>query len=212
LVLAFAGSWSAPVRAATQHAERKAVAVIPIPPPVVDPERRSYALPLGVSYVLAPFLALGVGGGLSKLTNDDTLSVVGGGLMFLLPAAVHMAHGNLGHGAAVFPEQLLITAFSLFAGGGIGYAIGAAGCPGNGEECDFAGWNGLLAGALVGGLAGYTAFAIYDVHNDAWAPAKNASPLASLRLWLNPLPRSSSARTEPASPWHGLQLGVTLAL
>jgi hypothetical protein len=186
--------------------------VSPTPPPVVDPERRSYALPLGVSYVLAPFLALGVGGGLSKLTNDDTLSVVGGGLMFLLPAAVHMAHGNVGHGAAVFPEQLLITAFSVFAAGGVGYAIGAASCPGDGEECDYAGWEGLIVGALVGGVAGYTAFAIYDLDNDAWVPAKAAAPQASLRLWLSPLPRSTRARAEAAGPWRGLQLGVTLAL
>jgi hypothetical protein len=186
--------------------------VVPSRPAAVDPERRSYALPLGVSYVLAPFLALGVGGGLSKLTNDDTLSVVGGGLMFLLPAAVHMAHGKVGHGAAVFPEQLLITALSLFAGGGIGYAIDAAGCPGDGEECDFAGLEGLVIGAAVGGLAGYTAFAIYDIHNDAWVPAKAAAPQASLRLWLSPLSGSSRPRAEGASLWHGLQLGVTLAL
>jgi hypothetical protein len=198
--------------AAPRHGGRNEWAVVPTPPPVVDPERRSYALPFGVSYVLAPFLALGVGGGLSKLTNDDTLSVVGGGLMFLLPAAVHMAHGNVGHGAAVFPEQLLITALSFFAGGGVGYAIGAAVCPGDGEECEYAGWEGALFGAVVGGLAGYTAFAIYDLDNDAWVPAKAATSKASLRLWLSPLPGSSNARAEVASPWRGLQLGVTLAL
>lgn len=217
IALPLVGAWCAPAAAAPRVWPRPVAARVSEPPsPPAAPDHRasapgrSYALPLGLSYGLAPFLALAVGGGLSELEVDDTLAVVGGGLMFALPAVVHMAHGQFGHGAAVFPEMLALTGIAVFAGGGIGYAIDAASCPGDGDECDFAGLEGLVGGALLGGVAAYTGFAIYDVSCHGEVPAEVAPAQTSLRLWVGPLPRSALARAEGSSLWSGVQLGVTL--
>jgi hypothetical protein len=179
------------------------------------PQRQSYALLLGTTYVAAPFLALAVGGGLAELEADDTVAVLGGASMFLLPAIVHIAHGNDPHGALSFLELAGSTALGTLVGGVAGYAIGSAGCPDHdSEECDFAGLPGLIVGSLLGGLTGYTAYAVYDVSSNASVlrETSRASPSVSLQLWLQPLAGRRSRASEPSRSVDGLQLGATLHL
>jgi hypothetical protein len=178
---------------------------------LIDPERQSYQVPLAASYVLAPLLALGVGGGLSKLTNNDTLAVVGGGLMFFAPATVHIIHGNGGHGLASFPELLALTALSVFLAGGVGYIIGAAGCTSDGEECDFAGFEGMIYGALLGGVTAYTSYAIYDVSANAFVVHERRDDArGSIRFWLSPVGTARRGVARVPNAWTGFQLGATL--
>jgi hypothetical protein len=193
----------------TDHAPAPAMA------PYAAPPRQNYAALLGTAYVLTPFLALGVGGGLAEMEADDTVAVLGGISMFLLPAIVHMAHGNHPHGALSFLEVAGATGLGILVGGSVGYAIGYAGCSDHdSEECDFAGLPGLVAGAALGGLAGYTTYAIYDVASNASVPerARPASPEASLQLWMLPLSRPRSLASEASRSVDGVQLGATLRM
>src|SRR5262245_11266324 len=77
------------------------------------PRADSYRGLLTTSYVLAPFAALGVGHLLSEAETDDTVAVIGGSAMFLAPAGVHMAHGNVTHGPLAFLGLAGSTGVSL---------------------------------------------------------------------------------------------------
>lgn len=170
---------------------------------------------LGTSYVLAPLLALAVGGGMAKLEADDTVAVLGGASMFLWPAIVHLAHGNNPHAALSVLELAGATALGTFVGGGMGYAIGYASCPDHGSDaCDFAGLPGLIAGSLLGGVASYTAYAIYDVSTSAsvLGEARPPSPHASLQLWMQPLPGRRAVAGEASRAMDGFLLGATLRM
>jgi hypothetical protein len=178
--------------------------------------RHSYAGLLTASYVLAPLLAAAVGGGISKLTKRDEISVTGGCMMFLLPASVHVAHGKAGQGLASFAQMAGFTLAGVVVGAIVGGVYAGGTCTSDTSDgCDFAGLYGIIGGSLIGGVAGYTGFAIYDVSANATyltdEPGAPQADAASLQLWVQPTP----ARTEHASavgPWSGLQLGLTLAM
>jgi hypothetical protein len=205
-----------PPSAARPLAEHPSPAELP-PEVPTPPLRHAYAGLLTASYVLAPLLAAAVGGGISKLTKRDEISVTGGCLMFLLPASVHAAHGKVGQGLASFAQTAGFTLAGAVVGGLVGGVYSSETCSPD-SSCEFAALPGMIGGALIGGVVGYAGFAIYDVSANASyptaAPAKPQAPAgnaASLQLWLNPIP----ARAEQASavgPWSGLQLGLSLAM
>jgi hypothetical protein len=182
-----------------------------------EPREQSYRDVLTLSYVLAPFLALGVGHTLAELEADDGLAAIGAGTMFLAPAAVHMAHGNVGHGPLSFLGLAGSTAAGLLLGGVVGYNLDSQLSCDPAEDsdgCDFAGINGLIFGALIGGVTGYTGFAIYDVLDNGAVTVDAAPPAdrASLHLWLSPLPAAKVERAESTSPFGGVQIGATLQM
>jgi hypothetical protein len=98
--------------------------------------------------------------------------------------------------------------------GGIGYVIGNQGCPDHdSEECDFAGFNGLMLGAVLGSVAGYTTYAIVDVASNASVlREKPLRPTAALQFWLRPQASRERQRADNGVRWDGLQLGVTWRL
>jgi hypothetical protein len=201
--------------AAGDAAAGDAAAPAPAMAPYVAPPRQSYSFLLGGAYVLTPLLALAVGGGLAEMEADDTVAVLGGASMFLLPAIVHIANGNNPHGPLSFLEMAGATALGTFLGGGLGYAIDYAGCPEHdSEECDFAGVTGLFVGAFLGGLTGYTTYAIYDVASNASVPgrASPATPEASLQLWMQPVVGRRSVTSEASSAVDGVQVGAALRM
>jgi hypothetical protein len=204
---------SPPVRSQAQAASTPAAT--PEIPPLVSPQRQDYSLLLGASYALAPFLALGVGGGLSRLGVDDGWAVLGGTSMFLLPAVVHGAKGNGAHAPLAFFATAGTTLLGAFVGGGVGYFIGYSRCPDHdSEECDFAGMNEMVVGALLGGVVGYTAYAIADVVNNASVVRERPqpSPEAALQFWLRPRASREERQVDASARWDGLQLGVTWSL
>lgn len=186
------------------------------PHEVPAPREESYRGLLTTSYVLAPFLALGVGHMLSEGEAEDEIAALAAGTMFFVPAAVHMAHGNVAHGPLSFLGLAGSTSVSLLLGGFVGYNLGALGCDPaeDSDGCEFSGLNGLVAGALLGGITGYTAFAIYDVSANGAVALDAAPPVdhASLGLWLSPLPAAKNERGEATSAFGGLQIGATLQM
>jgi hypothetical protein len=203
--------WATAAGAAAPDADAPRPAIAPL----AVPQRQSYSLLLGSAYVAAPLLALAVGGGLAELEADDTVAVLGGASMFLLPAIVHIAHGNDPHGALSFLEVAGSTGLGALVGGVVGYTISYASCPEHdSERCDFAGLPGLFVGSLLGGVTGYTAYAVYDVSSNAsvLGAARRPSPAVSLQLWLQPLPARRSLASEVHRSMDGLQLGATLRM
>jgi hypothetical protein len=198
------------------HAEAPGTADALLEPPAAPlPREQSYRGLLATSYVLAPFLALGVGHLLSELEADDTVAVLGAGTMFFAPAAVHMAYGNVGHGPLAFLGLAGSTAAGTLLGGAVGYGLSSIGCDPaeDSEGCDFAGFGGLVVGGLLGGIGGYTGFALYDVSVNG-AVARKRAPRdghASLQLWLSPLPAAKTERAAGA-PFGGLAIGAILEL
>jgi hypothetical protein len=187
----------------------------PEPPAPREPREQSYRGLLTTSYVLAPFFALGVGGLLSKLEADDTVAVLGASTMFFAPAAVHMAHGKVAHGPLAFLGLAGSTAVGTLVGGAVGYGLSSIGCDPaeDSEGCDFAGYGGLIVGALLGGIGGYTGFALYDVSvNGAVASHASRANGAWLQLWLSPLPGAKREHTAATAPLGGLAIGATLEM
>lgn len=182
------------------------------------PTRHSYAGLLTATYVVAPLLAVAVGGGISQLTKRDEISVSGGCLMSLLPASVHVAHGNAGQGLGSFFGLVGVTFGSLVVGALVGGLISSQTCTSDSSDgCDFAALNGVIAGSLIGGVAGYVGFAIYDVSaNASHVSEPPAAAALSPRLWLNPLPAPAEQGAMTAgsahAPWTGLQLGLTVQM
>jgi hypothetical protein len=207
------GAWPLEALAAPPDA---ATAPVSLPESSAAPREESYRGLLTTSYVLAPFLALGVGHTLAELEVDDNVAALGAGAMSLTPAVVHMAHGNVGHGPLAFLGLVGSTAAGTLLGGVVGYNLDSLGCDPaeDSDGCDFAGINGLILGALLGGVAGYTGFAIYDVLENGAVSVDEAPPAdhASLQLWLTPLPAPKRENGEAASPFGGLQIGATLQM
>jgi hypothetical protein len=204
----------ATVPPATGHsaAEVPSAAAHPTEAPAA-PVLHSYTGLLTASYLLAPLLAIAVGGGISKLTKRDEISVTGACLMSLLPGSVHVAHGKAGQGLASFAQMAGFTLAGVVGGALIGGLIASSTCPAErGDDCDFAAVPGIVGGALIGGVSGYAGFAIYDVSaNASYVEEAPEADAASLQLWVQPMP----ARAEHASavgPWSGLQLGLSLEM
>ncbi len=216
LALLLAGTGSVRSAAAAEHGEPRPAAELP-PEDPIPPERHSYAGLLTATYVLAPLLAVAVGGGISTLTKRDEISVTGGCLMSLLPGSVHVAHGNAGQGIASFAGLVGVTLGGVVLGAIVGGSMTSATCDSDvSDGCDFAALDGIIGGALVGGVVSYVGFAIYDVSANAYYETETLAPeAATLQLWLNPVP---AARAENVSgpttsiPWSGLQLGLTLQM
>jgi hypothetical protein len=227
LVSAALGAWPLQAHAAeTPAPATRAARAHPRPspppqPPEVDEEStsaptegESYRGALTASYVMAPLLALGVGGLLSGMEVDDTWAVLGGTAMFLAPAAVHMGHGNVTQGPVSFLLLAGATGAGVLLGGLTGYYIDSADCDPaqDSDGCDFAGFTGLVAGALIGGVGAYTGYAIYDVSENGALPLdESATDEARLELWLSPVATPSRSRGE-ARPFDGVQLGARLVM
>lgn len=198
----------------------EALAAPPAPAPQHEspaaPREESYRLLLTTSYVLAPFFALGVGHTLAELEADDPLAVFGAATMSLAPAIVHMAHGNVEHAPLAFLGLVGSTGVGTVLGGVVGYSIDSFGCDPaqDSDGCDFAGITGIIVGALVGGVTGYTGFAIYDVLEHGAVAVDDAPPVdqASLQLWLSPLPAAKRERGEATTPIGGLLIGASLRM
>ena len=166
--------------------------------------------------MVAPLLAVAVGGGISQLTKRDEISVSGGCLMSLLPASVHAAHGNAGQGLGSFFGLVGVTLGGLVVGAIVGGLITSETCTSDSSDgCDFSAIPGIIGGSLIGGVGGYVGFAIYDVSANAYHVSEPPAAAAlGPQLWLNPIP----ARAEHAgagnahAPWTGLQLGLTVQM
>jgi hypothetical protein len=179
------------------------------------PAEKSYRDVLATSYVVAPALALAAGHTMAEMETSDSGAVLGAAALFLAPAIVHMAHGKGVHGPLAFLGMTAITTVGTLLGGMVGHGIAASGCDPeeDSEGCDFAGINGFVLGALIGGVGGYTGFAIYDVSENGAVPLEEPrGDRASLQLWLSPLPAARRERVEPAPAFGGVQIGATLAM
>jgi tetratricopeptide (TPR) repeat protein len=106
--------------------------------------RKTYGGVLGLTYFLAPFVA----GGLSAATDSAA------GMVFLLsPPVVHLSYGNPGGAGVSLLGMVGSSALGCFVGFGIEMASTDSGTG--------SGFRGL-AGAALGTLVGYTAWAIFD--------------------------------------------------
>lgn len=210
-VVAIATALAGPLPAAAAPGAAAPAEATPAPRPIIHPERRTYRTALATSYVLAPLAAVAVGHGLAELEAADTTAVLAGATLFLAPAVVHVGYGNVGRGLAAFPELLALTGLGIFIGGGAGFFIDAASCTSDGDECDFAGLTGLAVGALLGGVAAYTAYAIYDVSENAVVIGERSTPArASVQLWLAPTRPERRKERASAPTWSGLEFGARL--
>jgi hypothetical protein len=212
LLLAFA-SWPRPALAAPPDPAEASPAQAK---PTYLPREESYRGALTLSYVLAPFLALGFGSLLSGGDADDGVAAFGAGSMLLAPAVVHMSHGKVLHGPLSFLGLASSTTVGTLLGGLIGFNLDSLDCDPaeDSDGCDFAGLNGLVVGALLGGVVGYTGFAIYDVTANGALVLDEAPPpdRAALQLWLSPLPAAKNERAEAAAPFGGLLIGASLQM
>ncbi|HEX2879940.1 MAG TPA: hypothetical protein VHO25_10450 [Polyangiaceae bacterium] len=169
---------------------------------------RSYSLPLGLGYAVPPVLSgalIGVSAASGSAKVTAPFIYLGLASMFLVPPGVHAAHGN-----APGAMRALLGTFgaTLTLGylGGIA-AQGAADC----SEYDDGLCEGFsfLGGAVLGGVIGYTSWAILDISLFARKP-DDADPPRSSRLQLTPtfgpiLNRTAASHTPTL---HGISLGV----
>ena len=167
-----------PREAAAAPRDRAVAADAPAPAPegTRSDGAADYSAGLTLGYVLAPLLALPVGGGLFELTQSDTAAVLGAGLAVVaVPVSIHAFNGEGGRGGASALLLPLVTLGGTAAGGLLGAIIGSAGCDDD-SDCELAGGiNGAIAGGLIGGLAGYVGYAIYDVKASS-SPADHGAP------------------------------------
>jgi hypothetical protein len=171
-----------------------------------------YGFMLGAAYVLAPVLALAVGGGVSELTEDDDVAVLSGCTMFLLPAMVHVANGAGGRGAAAFGTMLGASAVGVFGGGLLGYAIGDASCDETTEsDCYIPELRLMLLGSIVGGILGYGANAVFDTSGNSDLPGEaGGESRVSITPWVTPLAAPARSRDGTGPAFSGASLGATL--
>lgn len=169
---------------------------------------RSYALPLGLAYFAPPV----VFGSLAIVSaNNDapstaaTLTLVGLGMMFVAPAMVHSAYGN-GPGAARAAFASLGSTLSTAVVGGL-ILLEANDCT-NSDDGLCRGFS-FLGGAVLGGVIGYTTWAIIDISLFARKP-DDSDPPRSSRLQLTPTFGPIITRTEASHTptLHGISLGV----
>jgi hypothetical protein len=160
----------------------------PASPPVS--ESAGYSLPLGLAYAGAPFLALALGGAMSRLTTDDNVSVLVGSLPFALPAIVHFAHGETKRGIFALPALAGATLLGVALGGFSGALLHPLTCGRNAgtETCEDTLPTSVIAGAVVGGVLGYATYATIDLTLNATPSAPTRKhDVASVQLWMQPL-------------------------
>ena len=148
---------------------RQATGAAPVSSPDLDPpaqNERSYALELGVVYAVTPIAAFAVGG-----ATQSPFSL----LAFLAPPLIHIGFNRYGHALL---STLMIPA-ATFGGAWAGSVINSQNCH-NGEGfCD-------LVGIFLGGIAGYSAWAIIDTA--LFSTAISKAPLSESTLVLNLMP------------------------
>jgi hypothetical protein len=135
-------------------------------PAVQAPPPTSYALPLGLSYVAMPALAVGAAAAFPDANEDQgaLLVVVVIAVGLAAPAAVHAAYGQPVR-ALVSPLGVIgSTALFGLAGLGIGALVADAQCPPNdpNSEQDGCRLGTVFVATYTGAALGYLGWAIYD--------------------------------------------------
>jgi hypothetical protein len=212
------GASSSPAPSLSPSAERASAAAPPAAiPPLASPRKTSYRLALATLYTLAPFAAAGVGHALSRSGGPDSLVVVGAGAMFFAPAVLHIAHGKAAHGVLSFLGIAAGTTIGTIVGGFIGGMITYGQCDPDEDSdgCDFAAYEGLAYGLVIGGVLSYAGIATYDVleHGSVVTgetSADQVSPDRALQLWVRPAPSPFGEHAEARPLFGGLQLGVLM--
>ncbi len=178
-----------------------------------EQEPESYALPLGIAYLLAPGLALAAGGALSELEAPDGLAVLAGAMMFTLPAGVHLYNDRPEQAGVSFATMVGITAGGILAGGILGWVIGGRGCEGNSDthECNRR-LETAPVGAAIGGTLGYVGHAIWDVAAHSEVPQATGEGTGAPLLWIHPTVSRSEGDVGGDAKLDGFQLGVSLSL
>lgn len=226
-VLALASSWARAARAEDQTigASAGAVAAPPVQPtsaselPPPEPPRpvrerkaeaESYALPLGIAYLLTPGIALAAGMGLSELEAHDGVVVLGAGAMFAIPAGVHLYNERPARAGVSLAMTVGFTMGGVFAGGLAGYAVGSFGC--DGDDC-FKALDYMPVGAFIGGALGYVSHAIWDVaaHSDALKDPEAITQGAPV-LWFSPTVSRREHDGQREAQLDGFQMGLTLRM
>lgn len=130
------------------------------------PAAASYALPLGLSYVVLPAMTVGAAVAFSDANDTEGTAVaVGVGVVGLAaPAIVHALYGEPNR-AGVSPLATLgFTALGALAGGGVGALVADAECPAQSptEDHGDCGLLPVLVGIFAGAGVGYATWAVYD--------------------------------------------------
>ena len=101
---------------------------------------------------------------------------------------------------------LAASAVGALAGG----LIGTSGCDDD-SDCELAyGMSGAITGALIGGVAGYVGYAIYDVsENSSVAPAEPQS--GAVRVWALPVMARQEGSTNVTPRVDGAMVGTAFA-
>jgi hypothetical protein len=207
----------------------------PPPAPAVVAER-SYAVQLGAAYTIAPLLALGIGGLLSKAEASDEVAVAAASTMFLAPAAVHLYEDRSDHVALSLISMVGITFGGVLLGGAAGHYGNQLLCdPDQNSECDDHGIGVMIEGAVIGGFVGYIGSAVLDIVLRSSTPAQSTSepsavekrvadqrsPAGSATLWLEPVSSAgvrgglpAARRPGGANPLaaDGLVIGLRMSL
>jgi hypothetical protein len=217
---ASARAGAAPAVTVTPSAEPAPAAPPPVVPPPVSTREKSYRLPLAILYTLAPFAAAGVGRTLSLSGSPDILVGVSAGAMFFTPAVLHIAHGKPGHGVLSFLALAGVTTIGTVVGGFLGSMITYGQCDPDEDSdgCDFAAYEGLPYGLVIGGVLSYAGMATYDVIEHGSVVAGDASPDGpspdpasegqAWQLWVRPAPSPFAEHAEGQPLVGGLQLRV----
>jgi hypothetical protein len=94
-------------------------------------------------------------------------------------------------------------------GGFAGGMIGGSGC--DDSDCELSQTiGGLVAGGLLGGLAGYVGYAVYDVSVSSHRDARRATQ-GGVRLWASPIvARRESAASARTMPIEGATAGIAV--
>jgi hypothetical protein len=125
------------------------------PPAEKKKPRESYGGVLGLSYLLAPLVAIGT------VAAAESPA----GLVFLLtPPAVHLAYGNTEGAGVALLGMLASTGLGGFIGAGVGFGVVGAATEGSSSRDHYFAPElvGAILGAILGASVGYTAWAIVD--------------------------------------------------
>ena len=195
-------------------------------PPEGETGSSSYWPWQGGAYLVAPFLALGLGAATFELTQNEVLTDVAAGIGFLLPASVHTAHREPERGLVSIGTMVGFSLGGAVAFGGLGLAV-ARSTDCEDRDCDV---TYPLFGALFGLGAGYIANAVYDTVAHTSLPATSThveqgklSPVlpVSWSFWATPILSPGLVVSKapdailPAKlglPVNGIEIGASLSL
>jgi hypothetical protein len=176
----------------------------------------SYTGMLAGSYVLGPLLGLAVGGALSEVEAPDGVAVLAATPMFLMPMAVHFAHGQETRAAVSLGGMAGGTLGGAIVGGLVGYAENRISCdPEQESDCDMRGLDVIIPAIAIGAVAGYVTAGVLDVVFQSSAPqaAEQAPGDGAAQLWLVPVARTArEPAARRAAAVDGVLVGLTLRL